>query len=163
MVACSIAAVPEAATTAVSLRSQKPKLLLICRPNPVVFPTSGRTLPTSYTIDTKNQLVTSRLWGAVTEDEVHEHNRRLRTDPDFVPSYRQLVDLTGITEIKVGTNLINETSLDQFFASGTRRAFVASDDAAFGMARMFALRAEGLGQVIEVFRDPGKARDWLGI
>ena len=163
MVACSIAAVPKAATTAVSLRSQKPKLLLICRPNPVVFPTSGRTLPTSYTIDTKNQLVTSRLWGAVTEDEVHEHNRRLRTDPDFVPSYRQLVDLTGITEIKVGTNLINETSLDQFFAPGTRRAFVASDDAAFGMARMFALRAEGLGQVIEVFRDPGKARDWLGI
>jgi len=163
VVACSIAAVPKAATTAVSLRSQKPKLLLICRPNPVVFPTSGRTLPTSYTIDTKNQLVTSRLWGAVTEDEVHEHNRRLRTDPDFVPSYRQLVDLTGITEIKVGTNLINETSLDQFFASGTRRAFVASDDAAFGMARMFALRAEGLGQVIEVFRDPGKARDWLGI
>jgi len=163
VVACSIAAVPKAATTAVSLRSQKPKLLLICRPNPVVFPTSGRTLPTSYTIDTKNQLVTSRLWGAVTEDEVHEHNRRLRTDPDFVPSYRQLVDLTGITEIKVGTNLINETSLDQFFAPGTRRAFVASDDAAFGMARMFALRAEGLGQVIEVFRDPGKARDWLGI
>ena len=80
-----------------------------------------------------------------------------------MPNYRQLVDLTGITEIKVGTSLINETSLDQFFAPGTRRAFVASDDAAFGMARMFAWRAEGLGQVIEVFRDPGKARDWLGI
>lgn len=107
--------------------------------------------------------MTSRLWGAVTEDEVHEHNRLLRNDPEFVPSYRQLVDMTGITEIRVGTNLINETSLDQFFAPGTRRAFVASDDAAFGMARMFALRAEGLGQVIEVFRDPDKARNWLGI
>ena len=120
-------------------------------------------MPTSYTIDPALQLVTSRLWGAVTEDEVHEHNRKLRSDPAFVPSYRQLVDLSGITEIKVGTKLINETSLDQFFAPGTRRAFVATEDAAFGMARMYALRAEGLGQVIEVFRDPAKAQEWLGI
>ena len=120
-------------------------------------------MPTSYAIDPRHQLVTSRLWGAVTEDEVHEHNRRLRTDPDFVPSYRQLVDMTGITEIKVGTGMINETSLDHFFAPGTRRAFIAADDAVFGMARMFALRAEGLGQVIEVFRDGDKAKEWLGL
>jgi hypothetical protein len=119
-------------------------------------------MPATYAIDSKQQLVISRLWGAVTEDEVHDHNRRLRSDPAFVPSYRQLVDMTGITEIKVGTGLINETSLDQFFAPGTRRAFIASSDAAFGMARMFALRAEGLGQVIEVFRDADKGREWLG-
>jgi hypothetical protein len=123
----------------------------------------NETMPATYAIDSKQQLVTSRLWGAVTEDEVHDHNRRLRSDPAFVPSYRQLVDMTGITEIKVGTNLINQTSLDQFFAPGTRRAFIASSDAAFGMARMFALRAEGLGQVIEVFRDPDKGKDWLGL
>lgn len=116
-----------------------------------------------YEIDAKRQLVTSRLWGPVTEEEVHEHNTRLRTDPKFDPSYRQLVDLTGITEIRVGTHMINETSLDQFFAPGTRRAMVACSDAVFGMARMFALRAEGLGQTIEVFREAAPAREWLGI
>jgi hypothetical protein len=31
------------------------------------------------------------------------------------------------------------------------------------MARMFALRAEGLGQTIEVFRERDAAEDWLGI
>ena len=120
-------------------------------------------MPTSYDIDPKHGLITSRLWGPVTEDEVHDHNARLRSDPSFVSNYRQLVDMTGVTEIRVGTGMINSTSLDQFFAPGTRRAFVASTDAVFGMARMFALRAEGLGQVIEVFRDMGKAKEWLGL
>lgn len=120
-------------------------------------------MPTSYTIDSKHRLITSRIWGAVTEEEIHDHNTRLRNDPEFVANYRQLVDLTGITEVRVGTGMINSTSLDQFFAPGTRRAFVASSDGVFGMARMFALRAEGLGQVIEVFRDLGKAQEWLGI
>ena len=120
-------------------------------------------MPISYDIDPAQRLVTSRLWGGVTEDEVHDHNRRLRTDPTFNPGYRQVVDMTGLTEILVSTDMINETAHDQFFNAGVRRAFIASDDAAFGMARMFALQAEGLGQTIEVFREREKAEKWLGI
>jgi hypothetical protein len=56
----------------------------------------GRVVPATYAIDPKQKLVTSRLWGAVTEDEVYDHNRRLRTDPAFDPGYRQRVDMTGI-------------------------------------------------------------------
>lgn len=119
-------------------------------------------MPISYDIDDKQRRITSRLWGAVTEDEVYGHNSQLRRDPRFNPDYRQLVDLTGITEIRVSTNMINDTARDQFFTPGTRRAFVASDDAVFGLARMFAMQAEGDGQTIEVFRDPQKAEEWLG-
>jgi hypothetical protein len=99
----------------------------------------------------------------VTDNEIHEHNNKLRNDPQFDPSYRQIVDLTGISEVKVSTSTITETSLDQFFNPGTRRAMVATSDATFGMARMYALRAEGLGQTIEVFRDWPNAEEWLGI
>ena len=120
-------------------------------------------MPTSHEIDPELRLVTSRLWGPVTEDEVHEHNLKLRTDPAFDPGYRQIADMTGITEILVGTSTINETAIDQFFNPGTRRAFVASNEAVFGMARMFALQAEGLGQTIEVFRDLRRAEEWLGL
>ena len=122
-----------------------------------------RELPATYEIDPQRRLVTSRLWGAVTDDEVFEHNQKLRNDPRFDPTYRQLTDLMGVTEIGVSTSTINETSLDQFFEPGTRRALVACDDAVFGMARMYALRAEGLGQTIQVFRDVERAREWLGI
>ena len=52
---------------------------------------------------------------------------RLRGDARFNPSYQQLTDLSGVTEIRVSTGTINETSLDQFFAPGTRRAIVATD------------------------------------
>jgi len=120
-------------------------------------------LPISYDIDGEKRLVTSRLWGAVTDAEVFDHNRRLRVDPRFDPAYRQLIDLTGIEEIKVSTDMVNRTAMDQYFNPGTRRAFIAPDDTAFGMARMFAMQTEGQGQTIEVFRDRGKAEDWLGI
>lgn len=118
-------------------------------------------MPATYEIDANRKLVTSRLWGAVSEDELHDHNTRLRTDPAFVPDYRQLVDMTGLTEILVSTKVINQTAIDHFFNPGTRRALVASTDATFGMARMFALQSEGVGQTIEVFRDMRLAREWL--
>jgi hypothetical protein len=118
-------------------------------------------LPISYDIDKKQRLVTSRLWEVVTNDEVDDHNRRLRTDPDFDPGYRQLIDLSGITEIRITTPKVTAAAQDQYFAPGTRRAFIAPTDATFGMARMFATRAEASGQTVEVFRDRKQAEEWL--
>jgi len=120
-------------------------------------------MPITYTIDPEKKLVLTRIWGAATENEVAEHNRSLRVDPQFDPHFRQLADLTGLTAILVSTKVVEETAHDQYFAPGTRRAFVATDDAAFGMARMFALHAEGLGQTIHVFRDRTAAEAWLGL
>jgi hypothetical protein len=120
-------------------------------------------MPATYVIDSSRKLVTSRLWGAVSEEELHDHNQRLRTDPGFVADYRQLVDMTGLTEILISTKVINQTSIDQFFAPGTKRALVASSDATFGMARMFALQSESVGQTIEVFREMRLAEEWLGL
>jgi hypothetical protein len=122
-----------------------------------------RIMAAEYTIDRDRKLVTSRFWGTVTDDELHEHNQKLRADPDFDPHFRQLADMSEVAEIKVASRTINETSLDQFFNPGTRRAFVATAECVYGMARMFALRAEGLGQTIEVFRERDAAEDWLGI
>ena len=118
-------------------------------------------MPISYDIDKKQRLVTSRLSGVVTNEDVDNHNRTLRADPDFDPSYRQLIDLSGITEIRVTTPKVTATAQDQYFAPGTRRAFFAPADAAYGLARMFATRAEAGGQTIEVFRDRKKAEEWL--
>ena len=120
-------------------------------------------MPASYEIDANRKLVTSRLSDPVTEDEVNDHNQRLRTDPAFDPSYRQLVDMTGLTEIIVSTRMIDQTSIDHFFNPGSLRAFVASTDAIFGMSRKFALQSESVGQTIHVFRDMRQAEEWLGL
>jgi hypothetical protein len=120
-------------------------------------------MPVSYVIDANRKVVISRLSDPVTEDDVNDHNQRLRTDPAFDPSYRQLVDMTALTKIIVSTSMVNQTSIDHFFNPGTLRAFVASTDAIFGMARKFALQSEGVGQTIHVFRDMRKAEEWLEI
>ena len=118
-------------------------------------------MPIAYDIDKKQRLITSRLWDKVTNDEVDNHNRSLRSDPDFDPSYRQLIDLSGIKEIRITTPKVTAAAQDQYFTPGTRRAFFAPEDVSFGLARMFATHAEAGGQTIEVFRDRNKAEDWL--
>ena len=118
-------------------------------------------MPITYDIDKKQQLVISRLWDVVTNDEVDNHNRTLRTDPDFDPSYRQLIDVSGITEIRITTSKVTAAAQDQYFTPGTRRAFFAPADVTFGLARKFATHAEMGGQTIEVFRDRKKAEEWL--
>jgi hypothetical protein len=120
-------------------------------------------VPVTYAIDPKKRLVLSEITDPATESEVHEHNSRLRSDPLFDPTYQQLADMSGVTEILVSTKTVRDTALDSFFAPGVRRAFVATADGTFGMARMFALHAESLGQVVEVFRDREAAEVWLGL
>jgi hypothetical protein len=119
-------------------------------------------VPATYLIDLERKLVISRAWGAMTDSDVREHQRNLRTDPRFDPTYRQLVDMSGITEDLVGIETKREISSDQIFAPGVRRAWVASPDYSFGMARMYAIAAERQGQTIGVFRTRSEAEEWLG-
>jgi hypothetical protein len=53
-------------------------------------------MPVSFRIDAKQRLVVSTLQGTVSEEEIADHNRRLRNDPAFDPQYQQLIDLRGL-------------------------------------------------------------------
>jgi hypothetical protein len=114
-------------------------------------------------IDVDRRLVRTRLVGAVTVDEVEEHNRALAKDPRFKPEFEQLVDLSEMTEILFDTTAVRKSAVHHVFSPGTRRALVATSDATFGMSRMFAMQSEGVGQRIEVFRHMDEATAWLGI
>ena len=120
-------------------------------------------MPATYLIDVERKLVISRAWGVVTDDDVLEHNRMLRADPLFDPTYRQLVDMSGITDDLVDSKTKRDVSLNQFFAPGVRRAWVSANDFSFGMARMYAVAAESQGQTIGVFRERREAEEWLGL
>jgi hypothetical protein len=123
----------------------------------------GGRLPATYFIDLERKLVVSRAWGAVTDDDVREHNRKLRADPLFDPAYRQLVDMSEITEDLVDVDTKREVSQNQFFNPGVRRAWISSKDFSFGMARMYAVAAQREGQNIGVFRARDEAEEWLGL
>ena len=120
-------------------------------------------MPAGYTIEQNRKLVVSRLWGTVTEDDVSDHNRKLRRDPLFDPGYQQLTDLREVTATQVRSRVVRDTAHDQYFKPGVKRAFVAHTDFIFALARMFATAAETEGQLIEVFRDIADAEKWLGL
>jgi len=103
------------------------------------------------------------VWDPATEEDVLEHGKRLRADPLFDPTYKQLADMSGVTQIRVSTNTLEELSRGQLFAPGAQRAFIASKDAVFGMLRKYELHAESVGQTVRVFRDRKSAEDWLGL
>jgi hypothetical protein len=120
-------------------------------------------VPASYSIDPQQRLVLSRVWGIVTNDDVHDHDSRLRADPQADPTYRQLADMCDVTVNMVSNAVVQETAREQYFTPGTRRAFLVADDTNYGMCRMFATHAETLGQVINIFREREAAEAWLGL
>jgi hypothetical protein len=120
-------------------------------------------VPSSYAIDLDRRLVTTRIWGAATDDDVLGHNQRLRADPLFDPTFRQLADMSEVTEILVNTSTIEVVARGNLFVPGARRAFVASDDAVFGLLRKYEIHAESMGQKVRVFRDRKLAEAWLDL
>ena len=118
-------------------------------------------MPESYEIDDAHGIVVCRAWGNFTSEELREHYRRLKADPEFRPSYAQLGDLCGVTAYTVDSATIESTARMEVFEAGTPRAFAAPPGVGYGLARMFGAYAESQGQRLEVFNDVPSAKRWL--
>lgn len=119
-------------------------------------------MPAFYKIDKKNRLVMSTASGAVTMAEILAHTQKLAADPDFDPTFSQLIDCTHISKIDVTSEDIRRLAQNNLFSSSSRRAILVSSDAVFGFARMFEILRESAGENgIEVFRNLDEALDWV--
>lgn len=115
----------------------------------------------NYKIDHARRLVLTRGWGVLSSRELFDVTSQILVDPRFDPTYRSLGDLREVTEITIDTLDTAYTAATPLFVAGTRRAIVASSDAVFGMARMFATFAERAGQEVRIFRELHLAEAWL--
>lgn len=121
----------------------------------------GGIVPTAYHIDAEHQVVRSRAWGVLTDVESSEHYRRLAAEPAFQRTYRQVCDLRGVTALDLSADAIRGLAQSSVFAVGVRRAFVASDDTSFGLARMLQTFCDIEGSEVGVFRSLAEAEAWL--
>ena len=119
-------------------------------------------MPADYVIDAHRRTVFSRGWGRVTNDELLGNQNVLRADPAFDPSFRQLYDFTGVTEIAVTRDVFPTLRARDPFAAGTRQAIVVGSHAAFGLGRMYELLNDLAEEEFRVFVDLAEARAWLG-
>jgi hypothetical protein len=119
-------------------------------------------MPTSYRIDKEKGRVTSWGEGAITWDDIVGHMESLKTDPDFKPTFSQLIDFSKATRIELSHDQVFELAKRTLFAKGSRRAFVASSPIAYGLSRMYQSYRKMFGaETIHIFTDRGEATQWL--
>lgn len=122
-------------------------------------------MPCRYLIDKERRLVISRGWDRVTFDEMKAHETQLKSDPDFNPEYNQLLDATKVTVLELSIDEAKTMAGRTIFAPGSRRAWVATDPAIYGMGRLMATYHE-MGKMptqVCVFYDLRCALEWLGL
>lgn len=117
----------------------------------------------SYQIFPPYRLVYSIGWGVLTGADVAEHALALRSDDRFDAGFSQLLDFRRTTDIDVTVEDIRRNVSIVPFGPDARRAFLVSDDFAFGMARMYQSHAEPLRGQILVARDLEEAWEWLRV
>jgi hypothetical protein len=120
-------------------------------------------VPAEYRLDLPLRLVRTHEWGVLTDDDLRDLYEQIRTDPAFDPSFRQLCDLRGVTQITTSVETLRSLAQNHVFMSGSRRAFVVGRAVDFGLARLFQTYSEAEGQAVEVFRDMNDAERWLGL
>lgn len=119
-------------------------------------------VPASYRIDKDRRLVMSHAWGVYTFADAAAHKDKLLSDPDFDPTYSQISDYTHVSEIKLSSEEIRRFADFDVFSPQSRRAFIAPEDAKFGLGRMFAMQRETRGETgIGVFRTLEEALEWV--
>lgn len=120
-------------------------------------------MPLSFVIDKQRRIVISTASGLVTYSEIAAHQVQLKNNPDFDPTFDQLIDATGVTMVSVKVEEIQTVARQRLFATGSRQAFATSSDFVYGMARMFEIyrEASGSGRPVRVFSSLDAAQEWL--
>ena len=119
-------------------------------------------MPASYNIDKERRLVISTVSGVVTLADGLAHQRNLRNDPDFDPSFSQLMDFRQVIRVDLSGEDVRKLAQTTIFSPNSRRAMLVSSDLEYGLARMFEILRETMGERgIRVFRDLNEALDWV--
>ena len=122
-------------------------------------------MPVNHTIDIEARLVRIVGSGVVTDDEMVRCVADLRADPALEPNMNTLSDMRDIDVAFTSEGVsrlvtVMRNSADRRVAA--RAAIVVNSEVAFGMGRMFELRAEQADELsIRIFRDMAEALEWL--
>jgi len=131
-----------------------------------VFPPLRQSrMPVRYVIDKERRLVISSGWDRVTFAEIKVHQDQLLSDPDFSPEFNQLVDGTAVTALDISIDEAKEIARRKLFSSTSKRAFVGSSPAIYGMLRLTGTYHEMSKESskVSVFYDLSSALKWLGL
>src|SRR5579872_3438066 len=114
-----------------------------------------------YSIDVKARLVVTILAGIISRDQLLAHVTKLRNDPDFNPTFAELVSTKG-AHINLSYSEIRNMVAADPFSTQSKRAFVVRSPSNYAVIRMFQT-ARGEDGSVEIFKNPEDAYRWLGV
>jgi hypothetical protein len=118
-------------------------------------------VPAFYFIDKEHRVVMSSGSGVLTRGDMIGHQNRLLKDPDFDPSFSQIMDFTNVTQVDVGPEDILYLAERNVFSRNSHRAILAGNDLVYGLSRMFEMIREAKGETgVRVFRNRDEALAW---
>ena len=108
-------------------------------------------MPASYKVDKELRRVTAIGLGRLTLCDALAHQESLRKDPDFDPSFSQLMDLTQVTQYDIDSNDIHKLTHRGVFSPTSRGAILVEGDLGYGFGRMFEILRENAGESESAF------------
>jgi hypothetical protein len=119
-------------------------------------------MPAFYKIDKEHRMVLSTASGVFDLAAALAHQDQLLADPDFDPSYSQLLDYSHVTDVRIDANDVRKLAERSVFWPCSRRAMYVTRDIEYGFARMFEMLRENAGEKgIRVFRNLDDALTWI--
>ena len=139
-----------------------PVLLLFVISEELFFGTRLGPMPAFYKIDKAHKLVISTGSGVFNLVDGLAHQDQLLKDPDFDPSYSQLLNFTNVSTVDLSAEDVRKLAERRVFWPCARRAILVADELGFGFARMFEMLRESAGdEGIRVFRSLDDAIEWI--
>ena len=114
-----------------------------------------------YSIDKSHRLIVSVGERVVRFDDIRGHQNRLLADPDFDPTFDQLLDVTRVARFEVSADQARILAGRQIVSRDSLRAFVATQPHIFGLGRMMEVYHGSLAHV-HIFYSMEEALNWLG-
>lgn len=114
-----------------------------------------------YEVFSEERLVSVKFDKALSLSDIENYAEALRMDPLFDPRFSEIVDLTGVEEIRIEASHAMELAdkIDPFSLSA-KRAFVVRSEAQLHAARLHQL-LRGAVKNIQIFTSVTDARTWL--
>lgn len=120
-------------------------------------------MPFFYQIDKRQRLIHFRVEGTVVSRNLVAHQREVRDDPDFDPTFSVLADFTAVTNVEANNEAVHDLASSDPMNRDCRRALVVDNDVVYGLARMYQMLLDLSEDNCRIFRSMGEAREWLGV
>jgi hypothetical protein len=121
-------------------------------------------MPAFYKIAKERRLVLSTASGVFALADGLTHQDQILADPEFDPSYSQLLDLSHVTKMELSSDDVCTLAEREIFSPTSFRAILVTNDLGEGLVRLFKMLRENAGEKsIRIFNNLDDALEWVFI